>query len=45
MLLIYIKKKKEEQKVKVEEPTAEDFVIKEDKSVRYVDTRTSTVEI
>ena len=39
------KKKKEEQKVKVEEPTAEDFVIKEDKSVRYVDTRTSTVEI
>ena len=38
-------KKKEEPKVQIEEPTDEDFVIKEDKSVRYVDTRTSTVEI
>lgn len=39
------KKKKEQKPVKVEEPKAEDFVVKEDKSVRYVDTRTSTVEI
>jgi len=39
------KKKKEEPKVQIEEPTDEDFVIKEDKAVRYVDTRTSTVEI
>ena len=39
------KKKKEEKAVVIEEPTAEDFVVKEDKSVRYVDTRTSTVEI
>ena len=39
------KKKKEEVKVQIEEPTDEDFVIKEDKAVRYVDTRTSTVEI
>ena len=38
-------KKKEEAKVQIEEATDEDFVIKEDKSVRYVDTRTSTVEI
>ncbi len=39
------KKRKEEVNVKVEEPKEEDFVVKEDKSVRYVDTRTSTVEI
>ncbi len=39
------KKKKEEKAVKIEELTAEDFVVKEDKAVRYADTRTSTVEI
>ncbi len=39
------KKKKQEVIVPVEELKDEDFVIKEDKSARYVDTRTSTVEI
>lgn len=39
------KKKEQEIQIPAEEPKEEDFVIKADKSVRYVDTRTSTVEI
>ena len=39
------KKKKDEAPLAPQELKAEDFVIKEDKSVRYADTRTSTVEI
>ncbi len=39
------KKKKDEALLAPQELKAEDFVIKEDKSVRYADTRTSTVEI
>ena len=40
-----MKKQKEEPKENLAPPTEEDFVIKEDDKRRYVDTRTSTVEI